>query len=274
MAYSVGMTTPHARLRLVPYGRVSTSGQLDGYGPDVQLSDMQKWARREKHTLLSPLFDGAVSGTVDGEERPALSEAMAMVAAGEADGILAPNMDRLARELTVQEGALAVVWAHGGRVFTVDQGEVLPDDQDDPTRTLIRQVIGAVGQFERGMIAKRLRSGREKKGAAGGYAGGAPAYGQRAEGGDLVEHDGEAEVLRAIEAMRAEGLSLRTIADRLNADQVPTKRGGRWSASTVSRVLDPGVRAAHNAREAAARGRRRDDAKARKAARLVGRIAG
>ncbi|WP_406502327.1 hypothetical protein [Streptomyces sp. NBC_01602] len=44
-------------------------------------------------------------------------------------GIVAPNLDRLARELVVQEAALAQCWKHGGRAFMADQGEILPDDQ-------------------------------------------------------------------------------------------------------------------------------------------------
>ena len=138
------------RLRLIAYGRVSTSGQVDGYGPEVQTKAMRRWARLNKCTLVDVLFDGAVSGTVDGDERPSLAEAMERVSAGEADGILSPNLDRLARELTVQEGALTVIWAHGGRFFTVDQGEVLPDDESDPMRTFVRQVMGAAAQLERG----------------------------------------------------------------------------------------------------------------------------
>ena len=275
IVYTGGMKTETApRIRLVAYGRVSTSGQMDGYGPDVQEKAMRKWARTHKHTIVDVLFDGAVSGTVDGDERPALAEALAMVADGRADAVLIPNLDRLARELTVQEGALTVVWAHGGRVFAVDQGEILPDDTDDPMRTFVRQVMGAAAQLERGLIAKRLKSGRAAKKAAGGYAGGAPAYGQRAADGGLETDENEAAALAAAEQLREEGVSLRAIAARLNEDGVPTKRGGRWHPNTVARLLDPAAREADNARAAAARDRKRLESKARKAAKLTARVAG
>lgn len=275
IVYTGGMKTETApRIRLVAYGRVSTSGQMDGYGPDVQEKAMRKWARTHKHTIVDVLFDGAVSGTVDGDERPALAEALAMVADGRADAVLIPNLDRLARELTVQEGALTVVWAHGGRVFAVDQGEILPDDTDDPMRTFVRQVMGAAAQLERGLIAKRLKSGRAAKKAAGGYAGGAPAYGQRAADGGLETDENEAAALAAAEQMREDGVSLRAIAAQLNEDGVPTKRGGRWHPNTVARLLDPAAREADNARAAAARDRKRLESKARKAAKLTARVAG
>lgn len=276
IVYTGLMTTTQEakRLRLIAYGRVSTNGQVDGYGPDVQKTAMRRWARVSKHTLIDVLFDGAVSGTVDGDERPALAEALAMIADGRADGILVPNLDRLARELTVQEGALTVVWAHGGRVFAVDQGEILPDDTDDPMRTFVRQVMGAAAQLERGLIAKRLRSGRAAKKAAGGYAGGAPAYGQRAAEGGLEPDENEAAALAAAEEMREEGVSLRAIAAKLNDRGVPTKRGGTWHPNTVARLLDPAAREADNARAMAARDRKRLEGKARKAAKLTMRVAG
>jgi DNA invertase Pin-like site-specific DNA recombinase len=267
-------TESKPRLRLIAYYRVSTSAQLDGFGPGVYEQMMRKWARTHRHTIVELLSDDAVSGTVDEDDRPALSAAIEMIADGKADGLLFPDMTRLARGLQVQESALAVVWAHGGRVFAVDHGEHLPDDDDDPMRTLLRQFVGAVGQFDRASIAKRLRSGRAAKKAAGGYAGGAPAYGQKAEGGELVADETEVAGLARAQQLKNEGLSLRVIAATLNEEGVPTKRGGKWSASTVSRLLDPKVRAAYNANQAARRERARAEAKLRKAAKLTNRLAG
>ncbi len=40
-----------------------------------------------------------------------------------------------------------------------------------------------------------------------------------------------------IAAEHAEGRSLRSIANDLDADKVPTARGGLWHASTIKRVL-------------------------------------
>ena len=119
--------------------------------------------------------DAGVSGTTD--EREGLTEALAAVRYNGADGLVVHTLDRLARSLTVQEAALQQVWSAGGRVFTVDQGEVLADDPEDPVRTFVRQVLGAVSQLEAGMIARRLRRGRQHKAEQGGYAFGGPPLG-------------------------------------------------------------------------------------------------
>lgn len=55
------------------------------------------------------------------------------------------------------------------------------------------------------------------------------------QSGRPVEID--AETAKRIAAMSAAGLSRATIADTLNAEGVPTARGGVWHGSTVGRVL-------------------------------------
>ncbi|MEV6547023.1 recombinase family protein, partial [Streptomyces sp. NPDC051665] len=220
------MTTPRtASLRLVMYVRVSTAGQLDGYGLEAQEKDCRRWAKKHGHKVVKVCTDGAVSGKTSDEERPGLTEALGIIAAGDADGILAPTLDRIARELTVQEAALSVIWAYGRRAFTVDHGEHVADDEDDPMRKFVRQVMGAAADLERGLIAKRLRNGRKTKAASGGYAHGAPAYGQKAVDKELTLDEDEAAVLAKMREWQAEGVSIRGIADRLNAEEIPTKRG-------------------------------------------------
>jgi DNA invertase Pin-like site-specific DNA recombinase len=83
--------------------------------------------------------------------------------------------DRLARELHVQEAALAHAWGLGDhvRVFEAAEGaEILRESPDDPQRRFLRQVLGAAAELERGLIRARLRGGQRRKQARGGYTGG------------------------------------------------------------------------------------------------------
>lgn len=271
-------TTPRTpALRLVMLLRVSTAGQLDGYGLEAQEKDCRRWVRAAGPGLggvriVRVCTDGGVTGKAGDDERPGLSEALQLIAAGEADGILAPNLDRVARELTQQEAILSVVWAHGSRAFTADRGEHLPDDEDDPMRTFVRQVMGAAAQLERGLIAKRLRTGRKTKAAKGEYAYGAPAYGQRAEEKALTVDSAEAEVLEQMRAWQTKGVSIRGICERLNAAGIPSKRGGRWHPTTVARLLSPDARAAARRQSAQARAAEREQTKRQRADRILSRL--
>ena len=207
----------------------------DGHGLDIQEIAIRTWAKEHRHRLLDVFRDEGVSGSQ--EQREGLEEALSAVRFNGADGMVVSSLDRLARSLTLQEASLQQVWASGGSVFAVDTGEVMADDPDDPVRTFVRQILGAVSQLEAGMITRRLRRGREHKASEGGYAHGAPPYGFRAEAGQLVPDPEEQRIVLKMIEMRDTGSSLRDIAADLNDAGVPSKRGGQWHPQTVARVL-------------------------------------
>jgi hypothetical protein len=65
-----------------------------------------------------------------------------------------------------------------------------------------------------------------------------PLMGFDAVGGKLVANDAEQALIARMKAMREDGMSFARIADRLNLDRVPTKRGGTWASMTVKKILD------------------------------------
>lgn len=170
---SPGPTSPSdmSCMRLVAYLRVSYDSQLDGFGLDVQERAVRSWTRAHSHHLVDIHTDAGVSGATDAADRPGLSAALlAFQLPPQAEGLIVARLDRLARALTVQEAALAIVWQAGGRVFTADAGEVRHDDPDDPMRTALRQVIGVFAELDRRMVVKSMRDGRKAEGAIGFYA--------------------------------------------------------------------------------------------------------
>jgi DNA invertase Pin-like site-specific DNA recombinase len=273
------MTTPRTpALRLVLVRRVSTAIQaVDGYGLPAQEADCRRWAKlqtaervRIVHVVTDGDEKGGKSGTTLLDERPGLMEAVEWIAEGRADGILAPNLDRLARELTVQEAVLSYVWALAGRVFTADHGEHLEDDASDPMRTAMRQMRGVFHQLDRGLIVKRLTEGRTAKGAKGGYAYGAPRYGQQSVDKTLTVDETEEQRVQQMERWRdEEGLSVRAIVARLNEQGIPSKRGGKWHPTTVARLLSPEAREKARQQSAAARAARKEQQRRDRAARLL-----
>ena len=227
-------------MKLVAYLRVSTDRQAEeGLGLEVQQAAVRAYARSGGHRIVETLKDEGISGAKELDHRPALAEALAMVKEGAADGIVVYRLDRLARDLVLQEQLLSEVRRLGGTMHTTAGGEAhfLNDDPDDPSRKLIRQVLGAVNEYERSMISLRLRSGRLRKAENGGYAFGAPAFGQRSEDRALVTDPAEQATIDRIKVLRAEGASLREIASSLTDEGHATKRGGQWHPVTISRIL-------------------------------------
>jgi DNA invertase Pin-like site-specific DNA recombinase len=224
-------------MKLVAYLRVSTDSQVDRYGLPAQRKDVQTWANSHGHKIVRWCVDEGVSGTVEATDRPGLACALEALESGGAAGLVTPKLDRLARSLSVQEAALAHVWRLGAHVFTVDTGEVHSDDQDDPMRTAMRQMMGCFAQLERAMIVQRMSKGRAAKAAAGGYAYGSPPFGWRSEGGELVADERVAPILRRIMDLHADGLSTRRIADTLATEGHKPKRSERFTSATLARII-------------------------------------
>ena len=227
-------------MKAVAYVRVSTSQQAEeGLGLEVQERAIRLWAKAHHHKLVAVIADSGISGTTELDDRPGLAEALAMVGNGSVGGVCVARLDRLARDLVLQEQLLAEIRRQGGGLFTTSAAEVgyLSDDPDDPSRRLIRQVLGAVSEYERAIIALQLRAGRRRKAEKGGFAYGSPPLGWRAERGQLVVDETEAVALARMGELRHDGANLREIATVLADEGHRTKRGARWHPQTVARAL-------------------------------------
>lgn len=136
-------TAPATRpLKAVAYVRVSTDRQSEeGLGLTIQREAVRRCAKLAGHRLVAVHADEGVSGALPAAARPGLAAALDMIRTGAAEALVLPKLDRLARTLSVQEAALASVWAQGGRVF-LPESEVLRDDPDDPMRTAMRSDDG------------------------------------------------------------------------------------------------------------------------------------
>lgn len=228
-------------MKVIAYCRVSTDRQAtEGLGLDVQTQAIRAWAKANKHRIVAVCTDAGVSGTNDLENRPSLGDALEHLRTREAQGIVVYRLDRLARDLVLQEQLLADVHRLGGELFSTfaSEADYLSDDPDDPSRTLIRQVLGAVAQHDKSMTVLRLKAGRRRKAELGGFAFGAPAFGYAVTPDrGLAPVDAEqAAIARALE-LREQGASLRAIADALTAEGHRPKRAAVWHPVTVSRIL-------------------------------------
>ena len=227
-------------MKVAAYLRVSTDRQAEeGLGLEVQEQAIRGWARQHGHRVVLWCRDEGVSGSNGLDMREGLADALQPLKDHQADGLVVYRLDRLARDLVLQEQLLADVRRMRAEVFSTSAAEAsyLGDDPDDPSRKLIRQVLGAVNEYERAMIALRLRSGRRRKAENGGYAYGSPPYGWRAVGRELVEDDDEQRALRRMRELRVGGCSYREIGAVLQAEGHSPKRGSVWHPMTIRQVL-------------------------------------
>jgi len=166
-----------------------------------------------------------VSGATELENRPALMELLEALAGNGTKLVLIEKLDRLARDLMVQETIIGDLRKKGFELISVSEPDLL---QRDPTRVLMRQVFGAIAQYEKAMIVAKLRGARERIKAKAGRCEGRKPYGFFA---------GEAETLQRIQELRSERLGFDRIAKRLNTEGFSARTGGRWHGLVVNRIL-------------------------------------
>jgi site-specific DNA recombinase len=162
--------------------------------------------------------------------RPLFTQALEAVRY-RADGIIAAKLDRVARNTRdVLELVEDVLQPENKALILLD----LQVDTSTPMGTLILTFMAAVATLERSVINQRTQGGRKSKAENGGYAYGAPRFGAKPSGNkELVEDFDEQVTIEVIRRHRRSGKSYGQVADYLNEQEYPTKRGGRWSSSTV-----------------------------------------
>src|ERR1019366_9001763 len=145
----------------IAYLRVSGLGQVDGDGLPRQAAAVTAYARHAGLTIVETYQDKGVSGTKDLEDRPGLAALLDRIESNGVRVVLVENASRLARDLIVSETILGQPRERGVKVFDAEGIELTAAD-DDPTRRLIRQVLGAVAEFDRRVTVLKLRAARER----------------------------------------------------------------------------------------------------------------
>jgi DNA invertase Pin-like site-specific DNA recombinase len=98
-------------------------------------------------------------------DRPAWSEMVTALHANGVKSIVIEKLDRLARDLMVQEATIADLQKGGFTLISVAEPDLMASD---PTRILMRQLMGAVAQYDKNQIVLKLRGARMRKRAAEG----------------------------------------------------------------------------------------------------------
>lgn len=193
-----------------------------------------KFAASAGISVVEEFTDEGISGTKPLAQRPGLSALLARILSNGVRLVLVEKADRLARDLIEAELILRELSKAGVQVFEAEGGHDLSAGDDaNPTAKLIRQVLGAVAEFEKSALVAKLRAARDRVRVERGRCEGPAPYG---------ELPGEADGLERIKqlARKPRGKprrSLAEIAATLNAEGVPTRGGGPWSRSSVQVVM-------------------------------------
>lgn len=215
----------------VAYLRTSSRTNVDGDSAPRQRQAIDAYAKRHGITVVREFHDAAVSGADPIDTRPGFQSLLEYLAGNGARVILIENASRFARDLAVQLAGHKLLEALGYELIPVDAPNHFTDDT--PTAAMVRQILGAVAEFEKAQLVAKLRGARDRR---------SKALGRRVEGNhgykvdspDLIK---EAKRLARKSPKTGKARSLREIAAELAAAGHVTAKGQPFSASQVARFI-------------------------------------
>lgn len=210
------------------YLRTSGRGQIGNDGFPRQREAISRYAKVNKIEIVQEFGDEAVTGTVDAMDRPGLTDLFVALKSNGVRKVIVENPTRLARDLMISEIILAEFRKISVKVISADGGVDLTLGNDEPTGKLIRQILGAVAEWEKCALVQKLRASRLRMRRAGQRCEGKKPYGYTPE---------ERKTIDLILAMRKNGKSFVAIAEQLNADAVKPRTGAKWHPTQIQRIV-------------------------------------
>jgi DNA invertase Pin-like site-specific DNA recombinase len=203
-------------------------------GPDKdsekrQRAAIENYAHAAGITIADWFSDAAVSGADRIETRPGFKAMLERIAGNGVRCILVESPDRFARDLAVQLAGHDYLKALGITLIPATAPDFFTEET--PTAVLVRQVLGAISQFEKATIVAKLKAARDRKRAATGRCGGNRSLAETRP--DVVAL---AKRLRTTRSGRQR--SLREISAELAARGFVTAKTGKpFVAAQVARML-------------------------------------
>lgn len=228
-------TAEQTTFRAAAYLRVSTDEQKEsGLGIEVQRSRCINTALGKGWPEPVVYPDEGISGTKDASKRPALQRLLTDAREGKVDAVIILSLDRLGRKTRLVLDLVEELTACG--VVLVSCKESL--DTQTATGKFVLSLFASLAQLERDLIAERTKAALGEKRKQDGEAGGRLPYGYlRTDAGLLVDAEA-ARTVRYIFGCKRRGDSMRAIAEKLNQQNIPSPRGGRWFHTTIREILD------------------------------------
>jgi DNA invertase Pin-like site-specific DNA recombinase len=194
-----------------------------------EISNIAAFATRAGYELVGEFYDAAVSGADAIDTRPGFAAMLERIEGNGVRTIIDETASRFARDLMVQEVGHAMLQARDIDLVAADNPGSFLDDT--PTAKLVRQVLGAISEFDKAMTVAKLRGARERK---------------RRDAGKCEGRKSHAELNPALVATakrlrrhRPKGgrMSLRAISAELAAQGFLNERGRPFSAASVNAML-------------------------------------
>ncbi|WP_160689943.1 recombinase family protein [Clostridium sp. C2-6-12] len=229
--------------RVAIYTRVSTNEQSEeGYSLEEQERLLKKFCEDHDYTIFKVYSDRGISGkSIDA--RPAMKEMLKEADEKKFDMVITWKINRIARNML---NLLQIVdLLEKNNISFKSYSENF--ETETPMGKFSLQMMGAVGELERGTIAQNVKMGMLARAREGRWNGNILlGYNLKGKDGstnkkrkdtELVINEAEAEIVRTIFSMYSEGNGYKAIANKLNQFGYTTKRGNPFSVNAIKDIL-------------------------------------
>jgi DNA invertase Pin-like site-specific DNA recombinase len=216
----------------IAYLRTSSAANVgtDKDSDKRQRAAIEAFAKRAGYELVDEFYDAAVSGADPIDMRPGFAAMLERIEGNGVRTIIVETASRFARDLMVQEVGHAKLRERGINLIAADNPGSFIDAT--PTAKLVRQVLGAISEFDKAMTVAKLRGARERKRREAGKCEGRKSHAElRPEVVGLV---------RQLHRRRPKGgrRSLREISAELAAQGFLNENGRPFAAASVKSMLN------------------------------------
>jgi DNA invertase Pin-like site-specific DNA recombinase len=200
----------------------ATNAGENKYTDKRQRQAIAAYAKAQGLEIAGEYYDVDTRGSEPVYLRPAFSRMLAVIAGNGVRTVIVENASRFARDLLVQEVGFQHLRDLGITLIAADDPDAFT--AETPTAVLIRQILGAVSEFEKASLVAKLKGARDRVRAREG----------RCEGPKPVPE----EVKRAARRLARPGdLSLREIAAKLAARGLNGPSGKPYGAQSIKLML-------------------------------------
>ena len=182
------------------------------------------------YAIETEFYDAAVSGADPVTERPGFLAMLQRIAGNGIRTIIVESPDRFARDLAVQLAGHDMLKGLGIDLIPASAPDFFTEDT--PTAVLVRQVLGAIAQFEKASLVAKLKAARDRKRARDGKC-----EGRRSHLEMKPELVALAKRLRRRNPKTGERLSFRAIAAKLEGEGYMNIHGRRFGPESIKAMI-------------------------------------
>ena len=214
----------------VIYARYSSDKQTE-MSIEGQIAECKKYAAENDMFIVREYVDRAFSATTD--KRPDFQRMIADSEDNNFDTILVYQLDRFSRDRLDSGYYRKILRSHGVRVISVKE-----DYGDDMTSGILENTLEAFNEFFSKQLSVKVTRGMYQRAERFKYNGGTMTYGFTTnEEGYYIPDERKAPIVREIFQRVAEGETMKSVIDDLNARGIKTSKGNAFTRTSLQRML-------------------------------------